>query len=121
MLPLDSRKPYRQDPEDIKWSLEKGQLIHSQYDPDFDNTATRKLYRRVLKADVEVHTSKDYFDKRFMVKPPEDPAALRYQKWMQRERKNGKDEKWLKKNTTSVQDLVNQQRKVDLNEPVANV
>ena len=70
MLGHQSDWPMQNNPEDIKWRLEKNKVYHKEYDPGFDNKKMRLIYRKALNADVPIHVEKDYYDKRFMVKPP---------------------------------------------------
>lgn len=83
--------------------MEKSNILHSEYDEDFDNAKMRFIFRNALKADIPVHTTNDHFDKKFMVKPPIDREHLRYQKRLEKERILTKDEIWVHKNTTSTQ------------------
>ena len=78
MIPSDSKQ--LMSPDEVQWRMEKSKVFHSEYDPNFDNTHMRFLFRKVLKADIPVHTQKNHFDKRFMVKPPPDKAHLLYKR-----------------------------------------
>jgi hypothetical protein len=85
-------------PENIKWNLNKSRVIHSQFDPSFDSTQSRFLFRKVLNADVPLHTDEAYFDKRFMVKAPEEVSKEDLEKAAEKNRMKSSTEIWMDNN-----------------------
>jgi hypothetical protein len=58
----------------IKWKLLQGKVYHKDYDPDFNESKSRFLIRKVLDINIPLHADANFFDKRYMVAPPKGPS-----------------------------------------------
>ena len=65
-----SSNPWDNDPEYVKELLRYNELHHHDYNPGLDSKTSKMIFEKLL--NVPVKKGKQDFDRRYMVKPPDN-------------------------------------------------